>query len=329
MTLIVSFKKITGSRHMIYVSYVKILRVTFEHVEVMFNSNRKKIKSLTLEPSGNDRFSVITVARCMASGELRFRNPTLEELQFLYVFMKAMTLLHPLLQWAPEMASGNNDIVAVIISHPPLPRVSRKTKSNFNKYEEHPRVERVVELRSNSDHSLRLRECCKKDIYTEALFCTLCQVVTTFLELCCRYSLPALTVYYILTALIISSKNCLLKDKEGNILIVMVGSEVPTNLSGTTSGISSRVQVNLVRGVYQDEVNYLALWGSTGYYIPCETKSVPFLLCEIMVRRTIFLGMPMVLCLELMYKSEVASTGLKMSRPTVKSRANCKTLFTG
>ncbi|KAM7258088.1 hypothetical protein ACFE04_013829 [Oxalis oulophora] len=198
MTLRVTFKKITGSRQMICVSYVKILRVTFEHVEVMFNTNRKKIKSLTLEPSGNDRFLVINVARCMASGELRFRNPTLEELKFLYVFMKAKTLLHPLLQ------------------------------------------------------------------------------VTTFLELCCRYSLPALTVYYILTTLIISSKNCLLKDKEGNILMVMVGSEVPTNLLGTTSGISSRDQVNLV-SVYQDEVNYLALWGSTGYYIPCETKFVPFL----------------------------------------------------
>ncbi|KAM7278044.1 hypothetical protein ACFE04_005178 [Oxalis oulophora] len=184
------------------------------------------------------------------------------------------------IQWAPEMATGNNDIVVVTISHPPLPRVSRKTKSNFNKYVEHPRMERVVELRSNSDHSLRLRECCKKEIYTEALFCMLCQAVTTFLDLCCRYSLPALTVYYILTALIISSKNCLLKNKEGNILIVMVGSEVPTNLSGTTSGISSRVQL---------DITYPYLY-------------VPQLLIT-------------------------PSTDLKMSRPTVKSRANCKTLY--
>lgn len=93
------------------------------------------------------------------------------------------------------------------------------------------------------------------------------------------------TVYYILTALNISSKNLLLKGKEvilhylgpegeldwmpafaeighllngsGNIHIVMVGPEVPTNLSGTTSGISSRVRVNLVRGNYQDEATYL------------------------------------------------------------------------
>ncbi|MCD7453231.1 hypothetical protein HAX54_020174 [Datura stramonium] len=94
-----------------------------------------------------------------------------------------------------------------------------------------------------------------------------------------------LTVYYILTALSISSKNLLLKNKEvvlhylgpegeldwmtafaeighllhgmGNIQIIMVGPEVPTNLSGTTSGIGSRVRVNLVRGLYQDEANYL------------------------------------------------------------------------
>ncbi|KAJ4967673.1 hypothetical protein NE237_014374 [Protea cynaroides] len=43
----------------------------------------------------------------------------------------------------------------------------------------------------------------------------------------------------------------------GNIQVVMVGPEVPTNLSGTMSGISSRVRVNLVRGVYQEEAAYL------------------------------------------------------------------------
>lgn len=94
-----------------------------------------------------------------------------------------------------------------------------------------------------------------------------------------------LAVYYILTALSIRSKNLLLKGKEvivhylgpegeldwlpafaemgyllngvGNIQIIMVGPEVPTNLSGTTSGIGSRVRVNLVRGIYQDEAVYL------------------------------------------------------------------------
>ncbi|KAM7255184.1 hypothetical protein ACFE04_020425 [Oxalis oulophora] len=426
-------KKITGSRETIRVPNVEVLRVTFEDVEVMFNSNRKMIKSLTLEPSGNDRFPVIDVARCMASGELRFRNPTLEELKFVYAFMKAMTLLHPLLQvdeehapkwstilhfesfietvdiqWAPEMAKGNNDIVAVTISHPPRQGYQEKGSPTSTNYEEPPRAERVVELRSNSDHSPRQCECCEKEIYTEPLFCTHCRAViycsltcqkqhwkeahksmcglykamiereqeltikiftfscsaddpckwlesfnvhtkgmwrrkcncyshclfgllpakgglwdswgglndgeypldspvhnngvsspiflSSWLEYYNLRSLPfsspvadilshALTVYYILTALIISSKNYLLKGKEvvlhylgpegeldwmpafaeishllngsGNIQIVMVGPEVPTNLSGTTSGISSRVRVNLVRGVFQDEVNYL------------------------------------------------------------------------
>lgn len=48
-----------------------------------------------------------------------------------------------------------------------------------------------------------------------------------------------------------------LLNGSGNIHIVMVGPEVPTNLSGTTSGISSRVRVNLVRGIYQEEATYL------------------------------------------------------------------------
>ncbi|KAG5516504.1 hypothetical protein RHGRI_037271 [Rhododendron griersonianum] len=39
----------------------------------------------------------------------------------------------------------------------------------------------------------------------------------------------------------------------GNIQIVMVGPGVLMNLSGTTLGISSRVRVNLVRGLYQEE----------------------------------------------------------------------------
>ncbi|GMH26885.1 hypothetical protein Nepgr_028728 [Nepenthes gracilis] len=94
-----------------------------------------------------------------------------------------------------------------------------------------------------------------------------------------------LTLYYIITTLSISSKNLLLNGKEvivhylgpegeldsmpafaevghllngsGNVQIVMVGPEVPLNLSGTTSGIGSRVRVNLVRGIYQEEATYL------------------------------------------------------------------------
>ncbi|XP_068644948.1 uncharacterized protein [Aristolochia californica] len=89
------------------------------------------------------------------------------------------------------------------------------------------------------------------------------------------YSPTLLTLYYILTALSISSKNLLLKGREvvlhyigpeceldwipafteighllngsGNIQMIMVGPEVPSHLSGTVSGISSRVRVNFVR----------------------------------------------------------------------------------
>ena len=43
----------------------------------------------------------------------------------------------------------------------------------------------------------------------------------------------------------------------GNVQIVMAGPEVLMNLSGTTSGVGSRVRVNLVRGVYQVDGSYL------------------------------------------------------------------------
>lgn len=93
------------------------------------------------------------------------------------------------------------------------------------------------------------------------------------------------TVYHVLTAVDINSKNLLLQGKEvtvhyvgpeaeldwmpsfteishvlngmGNINLVMVGPGVPTNLSGTTIGIGSRIRVNLVRGLYQEESMYL------------------------------------------------------------------------
>ncbi|XP_058197725.1 uncharacterized protein LOC131313436 isoform X1 [Rhododendron vialii] len=87
----------------------------------------------------------------------------------------------------------------------------------------------------------------------------------------------SLTLYYILTSLSISTNykepltqwqrggSSLSWDSRGigyvlkgtgNIQIVMVGPGVPMNLSGTTSGISSRVRVYLVRGLYQEEATY-------------------------------------------------------------------------
>lgn len=136
-------KRMMGSRETIRVPNVEILRVTYEVGSLMFPSHRKMIKSLSLEVSGTDRYPVIDVARCNSSGELQFRNPTIEELRFAYGVMRGISLLHPLLQqdydggpkwsrimyfepfietvdiqWPPELAKGN-DLVAVTVSHPP------------------------------------------------------------------------------------------------------------------------------------------------------------------------------------------------------------------
>ncbi|XP_050232300.1 LOW QUALITY PROTEIN: uncharacterized protein LOC126680996 [Mercurialis annua] len=135
-------RRMTGSRETTLVPNVELLKVTYEHEALMFPSNRKIIKSLSLEVSGTDIFPVIDVVRCTSSGALRFRHPTLEELRFVYAFMRATSLVHPLLQedkeggpkwsklmhfeqfietvdvqWPSEMATGH-DLVAVAISHP-------------------------------------------------------------------------------------------------------------------------------------------------------------------------------------------------------------------
>jgi len=432
-------KKMTGSRETIRVPNVELLRVTYERESLMFPSNMKMIKSLSLETSGTDRFPVIDVARCTSSDDLRFRNPTLEELRFVYAFMKAISLMHPLLQvdreggpkwsmlmyfepfietvdvqWPPEMAKGY-DLVAVTVSHPPGQAYEEKAttaSSTPTKYAEPPKDDTFIDVKVYSRAGLRQCAVCDKEVLGEqSLCCGQCRAVVYCSSICqkqhwkethksmcglykvmmekeeelaikifmfpcsaeqpCKWleslgihqkgmwrrrcscyshcpfgllpvkgglwdswgglddeeyprdspfhnhlrdgisnpillsgwseyynlrSLPLsspvadilshpLTVYHILTALNISSKNLLLKGKEvilhylgpegeldwmpafaevghllnglGNIQIVMVGPEVPTNLSGTTSGIGSRVRVNLVRGVYQEEATYL------------------------------------------------------------------------
>lgn len=432
-------RRMTGSRETIRVPNVELLRVTYEPESFMFPSNRKMVKSYSLESSGSDRFPVIDVARCTTSGGLQFRIPTLEELKFVYGFMKAISLVHPLLrqdkdacrkwsrlfcfepfietvdvQWPPEMAKGY-DLVAVTVSHPPGQTYEEKVistaSSTLTKYVEPPMDEIFVDVKVNSTTSLRQCAFCGKEVHREnSLCCGRCRAVVYCSSICqkqhwkdthksicglykammereeelamnifmfpcsvdqpCKWleslgvhqkgmwrrkcscyshcpfgllptkgglwdswgglddeyprdspihnhlrdgssnpillsgwseyytlrSLPLsspvadilshpFTVYHILTALSISSKNLLLRGKEvvlhylgpegeldwmpafteishllnglGNIHIVMVGPEVPTNLSGTTSGISSRVRVNLVRGVYQEEVAYL------------------------------------------------------------------------
>ncbi|XP_057962029.1 uncharacterized protein LOC131153614 [Malania oleifera] len=433
-------QRMTGSRETIRVPHIELLRVTYEIESLMFPLNKRMIRSLSLEASGNDRFPVIDVARCTSSGELQFRNPTLEELRFVYAFMKSLSLVHPLLQedkeagpkwsrlicfepfietvdvqWPPEMAKGY-DLVAVTVSHPPGQAYEEKPSSTASstptKYAEPPKEENFVDVKINSTASWRQCAMCEKEVRGEQSLCcgqcgsifycsSICQkhhwkeshkskcglykammereeelAMKIFMFPCsveqpCKWleslgihekgmwrrkcscyshcpfgllpnkgglwdswgrlddedyphdspfpnqlgdgmsspillsgwseyynlrSLPLsspvadilshpLTVYYILTALNISSKNRLLKGKEvilhylgpegeldwipafaevghllngmGNIQIVMVGPEVPTNISGTTSGIGSRVRVNLVRGFYQEEAAYL------------------------------------------------------------------------
>lgn len=90
-----------------------------------------------------------------------------------------------------------------------------------------------------------------------------------------------MTIYYILTALDVGSKSLLLKGQDvvlhylgpegeldwlpafseishllhhfGNVLIIMVGPEIPSSLSGSTFEVGGRVKVNLIKGTYQDE----------------------------------------------------------------------------
>lgn len=434
-------RRMTGSRETIQVPNVELLRVTYELESLMFPSNKKMIRSLSLEVSGTDRFPVIDVARCSSSGGLQFRTPTLEELRFVYAAMKAISLVHPLLQqdngagpkwsrvvyfepfietvdvqWPPEMSKGN-DLVAVTVSHPPGQGYEEKAISTANstptKYAEPPKEETFVDVKVSSSVGLRHCEMCEKEVHGEqSVCCNWCCAVVYCSALCqkqhwkethkgmcglykammereeelamkffvfpcsafqpCKWlesldihqkgmwrrkcscyshipygllpvngglwdswggldddeyprdspfhnhlgdgisspillsgwseyynlrSLPMsspvadilshpVTIYYILTALNISSKNLLLKGKEvilhylgpegeldwmpafaeighllngmSNIQIVMVGPGVPMNLSGTTSGISSRVRVNLVRGLYQEEATYLS-----------------------------------------------------------------------
>lgn len=145
--------KMTGSRETIRVPNVELLRVTYEVESLMFLSNKRMIKSLALENSGEDRFPVFDVVRCTSSGELEFRNPKIEELRFAYAVMRAIALVQPLLeedvgagpkysrmtwfqpfietvdvQWSAEMAKGN-DLVAVTISHPPNRGYEEKNSS--------------------------------------------------------------------------------------------------------------------------------------------------------------------------------------------------------
>ncbi|KAL8468919.1 hypothetical protein ACS0TY_031939 [Phlomoides rotata] len=145
--------KMTGSRETIRVPNIELFRVTYEVESLMLLSNKRLIKSLGLEKSGEDRFPVFDVVRCTLSGDLEFRNPSFEELRFVYAVLGAIALVHPLLEqdigagpkysrlawfkpfietvdvhWPVEMSKGN-DIVAVTVSHPPNQGYDEKSSS--------------------------------------------------------------------------------------------------------------------------------------------------------------------------------------------------------
>ncbi|KAK1368367.1 Zinc finger MYND domain-containing protein 15 [Heracleum sosnowskyi] len=432
--------KMTGLRETIRVPNVEVFRVTYMEGDLLLPSHRRMIKSLVLEVSGDGRFPVFDVARCTSTGELQFRNPSFEELKYIFIIMKAISLVHPLLQqetdsgpkWSrliyfepfietvdiqlpPGIVEGNNDLVAVTVSHPPGQGYDERTSSTANstptKSLEPEKEETFEDVKENVTDIFRQCAVCNKDVRGEELVCCAsCRAVvycgTPCLELhweethrnmcglykavmereeelemkifvfpcsveqpckwlellgihlkgmwrrkCNCYShcsyglLPAddgisyswgglnedeyphdspfesrsrdgmsspilyrwsdyyslrslplsspvadilshpFTVYHILTAVDTNSKNLLLHGKEvtvhyvgpeaeldwipafteishvlnemGNINLVMVGPGVPTNLSGTTIGIGSRIRVNLVRGLYQEESMYL------------------------------------------------------------------------
>lgn len=197
--------RMTGSRETIRVPNVELLRVTFEAESLMVPANRRMIKTLGLEPSGGDnQFPSIDVARCNSSGGLQFRNATLEELRFLYAFMKAVSLLHPLLQedkeatpkwsrligfepfietvdvqWPPEMVRGW-DLVAVTVSHPPGQGYEEKVSSNTSTPTKYTQVhtEDFVDVKVSSDIGTRLCTLCEKEVSAEqSLCCVQCRAV--------------------------------------------------------------------------------------------------------------------------------------------------------
>lgn len=191
-------KKTMGSRETIRVPNVEVMRATYELESLMFPSHKKLVKSLSLESSGADRFPVLDVCRCNSSGELQCRNPTIEELRFMYGVMKSVSLVHPLLQrdedspkrsrfvqfepfietvdvqWPSEMSKGN-DLVAVTVSHPPGQGYTEKVNSSAGSTPT-KRSESAKE-EAFSDVGSGLRRCarCEKEVSGEQItYCDRC-----------------------------------------------------------------------------------------------------------------------------------------------------------
>ncbi|KAJ4760746.1 Zinc finger MYND domain-containing protein 15 [Rhynchospora pubera] len=175
---------------------VEILRVIFEKESLLSTANKRMVASLALEPSGTDRYPIIDVARGTSSGgEIRFRDPTMEELRYLIAFIKAITLVHPLLQpetdnvtkngrnvnfepfietvdvqWPSELATAV-DLVAVTISYPPNQTYEEKKLASPIKYIEPPKEEEDF---SGS------RQCamCEKPVqWDQSLCCGRCKAI--------------------------------------------------------------------------------------------------------------------------------------------------------
>ncbi|KAI3680542.1 hypothetical protein L6452_35315 [Arctium lappa] len=203
-------RKMMGSRETIRVPNVEVMRATYELESLMFPSHKKMIKSLSLESSGADRFPVLDVCRCNSSGELQCRNPTIEELRFMYAVMKAVSLVHPLLQqdqdgpkwskfvhfepfietvdvqWVAEMSKGN-DLVAVTVSHPPgqgyTEKVNSSAGSTPTKLSELTKEEAFFDVGSAGS----LRQCarCEKEVSGEHVtYCDHCQGIIYCGPLC-------------------------------------------------------------------------------------------------------------------------------------------------
>lgn len=135
-------QKMAGLSETSVPSDVELLRVMFMHESLLLPSTKRMIRSLSLEAETGNKFPIIDVARRTSTGN-RFRNPTAEELRYVFAFMKAITLVHPFLQfadnatsvrrrlmkfesfietvdvqWPPELPRAG-ELVAVTISHPP------------------------------------------------------------------------------------------------------------------------------------------------------------------------------------------------------------------
>ncbi|KAI0527355.1 hypothetical protein KFK09_002955 [Dendrobium nobile] len=148
---------------------VELLRVMFMPESLLLPSTKRMIRSLSLDAETGDKFPIIDVARRTSTGN-RFRNPTAEELRYVFAFMKAITLLHPFLQFADNALSGKRrvikfepfietvdvqwppelpragELVAVTISHPPGQVYQEKKLNSQNSIQAAKHVEEEEEI---------------------------------------------------------------------------------------------------------------------------------------------------------------------------------------